>query len=439
MQQLGPLPLHPIVTVAVSGGPDSLALTLLAARWCQRQNIRLLALIVDHKLRSSSTSEANTVAGWLRSRGIEHRILTWTHDAQLHGSRADGSRLVPALQARARTERYRLLTEGARQAGAITLLLGHTADDQLETTAMRSTRQEDGDGLAGMAAVQPRGDVLVCRPLLSFARARVQATAPAFGLTPLQDPSNRDHRFERVRVRAALAHAPEQRSALKDKAHRVSADRRRREQAVAELFAASALLHREGYATVDRSALSAADWQTAAGLTSALLASVGGARYPADRSAVDALLMWCGEAEVTGASQRTLAGCVIRRRRHHLLIARELAGVAASTPAGSLTNTELRWDGRWRITPPIQANMERWAVKPLGAVDKDRLPRALQALPMIVRSTLPTLVDQHGVHLLPLFLSTATWPTGSFVTQFAPVHPVARGPFAVVSDKVALI
>lgn len=171
--------------VAVSGGPDSMALLWLVASLLPGQ---VWAATVDHKLRQGSADEARMVAGYCAREHIPHAIL---HPA---------APIAGSLQAAARIERYRLL-EQWREAQALDhILTAHHADDQLETMIMRLNRSSGVGGLAGVRA--SNGAVL--RPLLHWRRDELAGLALDADLPIVQDPSNADIRFDRARLRHAL-------------------------------------------------------------------------------------------------------------------------------------------------------------------------------------------------------------------------------------------
>lgn len=171
--------------VAVSGGPDSMALLWLATRAFPD---RVEAVTVDHRLRAASADEAAMVARWCAGAGVPHAVLT--PDEAPTGN----------LQSWARAARYRLI-EGWRAARGIDwIMTAHHADDQLETMLMRLNR---GSGVAGLAGVRARAGRVI-RPLLAVRKAELVALAQAEGLPFVDDPSNRDPRFDRALMRAAL-------------------------------------------------------------------------------------------------------------------------------------------------------------------------------------------------------------------------------------------
>jgi tRNA(Ile)-lysidine synthase len=179
--------------VAVSGGPDSLALLLLAA--ASRPQL-VEAATVDHGLRPEARAEAELVAGICERLGVPHTILTarWSEIPET------------AIQERARDQRYRLLGYWSEERGLEALATGHHADDQAETVLMRLARGSGVRGLAGMRprSVAPGSHARLIRPLLGWRRTELEQLGVAAGLDPVTDPSNSDERFERVRVRRAM-------------------------------------------------------------------------------------------------------------------------------------------------------------------------------------------------------------------------------------------
>ena len=179
--------------IALSGGSDSTALLSLARDVLSAEtgSGRLVAATVDHGLRAESAAEARRCADLCGSLGIAHVILRW-----------DGDKPATGVQTAARAARYRLLAGEA--AGGI-VLTGHTLDDQLETVAMRRARGP-GRGLSGIApATLFEGGTWFVRPLLALRRGALRDHLAAAGLGWIEDPSNRDRRFERVRVRESAA------------------------------------------------------------------------------------------------------------------------------------------------------------------------------------------------------------------------------------------
>jgi tRNA(Ile)-lysidine synthase len=188
-----------LILAAVSGGSDSKGLLLSLHEAIHRGGFSafsLAACTVDHALRPESADEAGAVSAFCAERGIPHVTRQWQGDKPATG-----------LQAAARTARYGLLADTAQTVGACCILTAHTADDQIETIAMRQSRSApDAPGLAGMApGVLIDRRVWVWRPFLHLRRADIRSFLVAQGEGWFDDPSNSNRRFERVRVRQALS------------------------------------------------------------------------------------------------------------------------------------------------------------------------------------------------------------------------------------------
>jgi tRNA(Ile)-lysidine synthase len=196
--------------LAVSGGPDSTALLVLAARWRRacKSGPKLFAATVDHGLRPQSKQEARAVSRLARTLGVPHRTLRWR-----------GKKPSAGIQEAARLARYRLLADFADVTGADHILTAHTLDDQAETVLMRMSRGSGMTGLGGMRKVTPlwpsmrpasarthpaSASVLLARPLIEIPKARLIATLKREKIAFSEDASNRDPRFARARLREIM-------------------------------------------------------------------------------------------------------------------------------------------------------------------------------------------------------------------------------------------
>lgn len=223
----------PALVIAVSGGPDSVALLVLLARWraSLKNGPKLTAVTVDHGLRPEARSEAAAAKRLAGTLGVPHRTVRWRSDKPTTG-----------VQEAAREARYRLLAEAARRGGAGHITTAHTLDDQAETVLLRLSRGSGIAGLSAMARLSPlpasapsplvgegqaggvslsagqtptrraacvdppqkgggKGELTLVRPLLGISKARLVATLQAAGIPSAEDPSNRDPRFTRPRLR----------------------------------------------------------------------------------------------------------------------------------------------------------------------------------------------------------------------------------------------
>jgi tRNA(Ile)-lysidine synthase len=185
----------PAIVLAVSGGPDSIALMWLAARWRRTlaRGPRLIAVTVDHGLRAEAKHEARDVKRLARALDLPHRTIRWT-----------GAKPKTGLPAAARAARYRLLAEAARTCGATHILTAHTRDDQAETLLMRLLRGSGIAGLAAMARQSERDGVLLARPFLHVSKSQLIATLKKAKLGFADDPTNRDPSFTRPRLRTLM-------------------------------------------------------------------------------------------------------------------------------------------------------------------------------------------------------------------------------------------
>ena len=185
----------PAIVLAVSGGPDSMALMWLAARWraALKKGPRLIAVTVDHGLRKEAASEARDVKKLAKSLDLDHRTLRW-----------NGTKPKTGLPAAARDARYRLLACAARDVDATHIFTAHTRDDQAETFVMRLSRGSGIGGLAAMARQSVREGIVLVRPLLEIPKTQLVATLKKAGISFVDDPSNRDLHFTRPRLRALM-------------------------------------------------------------------------------------------------------------------------------------------------------------------------------------------------------------------------------------------
>ena len=388
MEAIGPFEAAPRLAIAVSGGRDSMALGLLADGWARRLGGQVTALTVDHGLRPESAVEARRVGGWLRERGIDHRLLTWR-----------GAKPVTGIQAAARRARYELLTAWCREGGVFHLVLAHHQDDQAETYLLRLAGGSGEDGLACMAAVVETPDVRLLRPLLGVPRARLTATLKALGQPWLDDPSNRDPAFARVRVRADLAGG--RRSAgLAAEAGRRARRRVPREAAVSALLARCCVVYPAGYAVVDGTLAAAAPVEISRAALARVVLCIGGRDYGPRR---DRLLRLHGRL-LDGRLRRgvTLGGCRILAdgdAAGGLLVCRETRH--PPPPLDVRPGAEVLWDGRFRITVRSAARLMRLGRDGWAEVVGRRPDLRRGPVPAAVRPTLPSLADEAGIQAVP--------------------------------------
>ena len=187
----GILKVHPLkVVVAVSGGSDSMALTILTHNWAIKNGIELTALTVDHNLRKESKSEAETVHKWCEKYGIKHQILTYT-----------GPIPTSNIEAVAREYRYKLLTDFMKKNSINYLFIAHNQDEQCETFFLNLSRGSGVYGLCGMPVISERLGVKIVRPMLIFTKSEIKDFLNSISQEWIEDPSNHDTKYKRVRIR----------------------------------------------------------------------------------------------------------------------------------------------------------------------------------------------------------------------------------------------
>jgi tRNA(Ile)-lysidine synthase len=410
IEALGPFERRPRLAVAVSGGPDSLCLCLLADGWARARGGEAIGLIVDHGLRPNSTEEASQVAAWLGACRIDHRVLRWT-----------GAKPKTGVQAAAREARYRLLGDWCRAAGVLHLLLAHHLDDQAETVALREARQSGADGLAGMAAVRELSGVRLLRPLLSIPKARLQAALEALGQPWIVDPSNMAAEFARSRLRRGPGLEVPRLARLAVERGRERAERDRR---AASWLARSAQIDPAGFVRLAGGALAEAPPEIARRAVQQILMSIGGRDYPPRGARLDHLVRRLLAGPVRGC---TLAGCRVLPWRGMLLVCREpplLRDEMALAPGAPVL-----WDGRFRIE--LHGAAPALAVRALGRAGTRALGQAARTLPAPVRPSLPALWQGEELLAVPHLGLILPWLArcATVRVRFNPGSPLAGAPF----------
>ena len=329
------------VALAVSGGSDSLALMRLAADWAENNHpvLRLTVLTVDHGLRAAAADEARQVGEWAAAIGLPHHTLT--------GSAMPKPR--SGLQAKARAARYGLMAAWCRAHDAAALLTAHTLDDQAETVLMRLSRTLSPESLAGVAACGSWDGLPLLRPLLKARREALRGYLAERGQTWIEDPSNEDRRFERVRIRHALAGSgpagvtPERLAALAEAGARTTA---LLERAATRWLAMWLREEEAGLCHVPVAPFRALPSALQERLLAKILRHYGGGRFQPEAKELRRVVHWVSGGG--GPLRCTLAGALLGRRKAGIWVTRE----AARIPSSSVTlpaSGETLWDNRFRI------------------------------------------------------------------------------------------
>ena len=382
--------------VAVSGGSDSVALMHLLATLADEGTMQLHIATVDHGLRRESRQEAEAVAAQAAQLGLSHDILTWQEPTE------EGN-----LQDAARTARYRLLEAWARGRGIDQVAVGHTADDQAETVLMRLRRASGVTGLGGMALRQVRGSLTLLRPMLHLRREDLRDYLTARGITWIEDPSNQDMRFERVRIRDALR-ALEPLGLTVEALGTVADNMRMADSALAQamLTAARAMGQvRYGAVMIDADGFGTLPEDVARRLLLQAITFVNGPGYPPRRAPLQEAL----RAMEAGRGM-TLQGCQIFKRGASFWICREARTVqdsCLSWPQGAAA-AQL-WAAAWRVQGPkdVAPGTE---IRPLGAAGLRHIGDWRQfATPREVLMTLPSVWKGEEMLAAPLLFRSSEW------------------------------
>ncbi len=327
------------IAVAVSGGSDSMALLRLVAQWSHHR-IKISVLTVDHGLRPEAAAEAVTVAEWCALLDLEHHTLRW-----------EGTKPTTGLQAKARAARYDLLSNWCKASDVAVLLTGHTLDDQAETVLMRQQRTNTAESLAGIWETAVWDGVKVFRPLLGQSRADLRAYLTGLGQPWIDDPSNSDRRFERVRVRETLAEEG-RKVELADIAAKAGRVARALAADTEQWISGQLTSYPEGFGAIPRSGFYELDPVLQRRVLQQLLL-IYGAGNRAEPGELDYLAKWIMGH---GISRRTLGGAMLACRQSSVLIGREWARIS-SDPAVVPEAGEILWDGRFLIQAPPQAQV----------------------------------------------------------------------------------
>jgi tRNA(Ile)-lysidine synthase len=332
---------EPAVGLAVSGGADSLALLVLARRWATSLGAppRLQVYSVDHGLRPEARAEVEMVLAVAERLGVPARGLVWGGEKPLTG-----------MQEAARAARYGLMGRAMAEDGIAVLLTGHHREDQAETVLMRLAHRSGLEGLKGMAATARVEGVRVHRPLLGVERAALRRVVEEAGLVPVEDPSNMDEHYERVRWRKAmpqLAALGLDSETLAIFAERMGEADHALGQMADGAFEAMVRIDGFGAARIERDPLLALSPALAVRVLARVLNIVGGRQKPRALGQVERLQQ--ALAAGTTAKATTLLGCVVREKDGAVAVAREPGRVLPPDTA-LLPGAELVWDERFLIT-----------------------------------------------------------------------------------------
>ncbi|NND50044.1 MAG: tRNA lysidine(34) synthetase TilS [Rhizobiales bacterium] len=380
---------RPALAVAVSGGRDSMTLLRLMERWAggREKPARIIALTVDHGLRTGSLDDARQVSEWCAAIGVEHHCLSWT-----------GIKPRTRIQERAREARYRLMTDWCSVHGIGALALAHHQDDQAETFLMRLARSSGVDGLAAMEHASLRDGIEILRPLIDIPRTRIEATLADFDQTWIDDPSNENSAFERVRIRknmGALAGLDIAAPAIAASAAKLARAADALSHITDARFSALANVDAAGFATLDGEALAREPQEIALRVMARVIRLVGGRERLSD----GALARTTASMTDGNATSLTMGGCCISRTSGKILVVRESRSLPRRSISPGVTTI---WDDRFTVSLGVrETDVELAALGKRGFAAARRLNPLLQPIPPRAGWVLPGGFRAGGLALAP--------------------------------------
>ncbi len=330
------------ICLAVSGGGDSVAMMLHLAEWSKTSNRELIVLTVDHGLRKEAEQETAWVLDRAKELGLQARKLIVTSPNP--------------SQNKSRVIRHRLLAIAMREFGSKILMLGHTLDDQAETTAMRLRMKSFRRGLAGMIWVSPspvwpegRGVFLV-RPILKCKREDLRKTLRDAGESWIDDPSNEDTAYERIAWRRKIQKSPKKFDDLLMTRFRGNLYRRSEDKVLSDWITTSVEVHGDGTVVAKLREIHKAVWRPAAQL---LIQVAAGHANPVTGQRMENLVFALNGKYFR---PRTLGGTYIMRPQPETILTRD--------PGAEMTSVDGVWDGRFEKdenAPPIEPSNKKFA------------------------------------------------------------------------------
>ena len=367
----------PVIAVAVSGGSDSMALVLLAEGWVKRFGGKVIALSVDHRIRKESASEIEQVGKWLARYRIEHHVLNWVREKR------------KISQNSARLARYQLLETLCREKSILHLLLGHTAGDQLETMVMRFKNNSGPDGLAGMSALVEKTDCRFLRPLLSCSRSELRSFLIDQGQKWVEDPSNENTCYERVRIRQEVLKKNFSEKKFQSISKNFAEVRLKKEHEIARIIASLFSLNPTGFGFINKAKFLALPDHLIISILGQLIRTIGGLDYPPPHSKVDRILSSLIKGSVKGQS---LGRCKFSDCDQNFLLMREIRNLPQ--PIRVFKSQKIFWDRRFLLRfsdsgkPAVLRSFRRADLKKIFqplycSLEKKGFIEVLQTLPAL--------------------------------------------------------
>jgi len=387
MQKLGIGKTRPKIAIAVSGGGDSLALTVLMQEWVTTRGGDILALTVDHRLRPNSSAEAEGVQKLLRTHGIAHDILIW-----------EGDKPLTHIQEMARKARYKLLLSECLKRGFPFLAIAHNLEDQIETFWMRLAHGSGLNGLSAMAPMRMTEGVSVIRPVLSFSREQLRTTCLQHNIKWVEDPSNANKKYLRPRLRefeTLLKKEGLTPDRLALTVQKLEDSRQALQVMTNTAFAECVTLHPEGYATLKTEKWKKSPREIQRRILAQTLMILSPKPYQSGFDAIEQTRIELHNQFFTG---KTLAGCeIFPGRSGNVLLARE-----SDAAEGQMRIQEgLIWDGRFTVSGFPTESLYIGALGKQGLCELKKNMESSGTLPFKVKRVLPALWQKENLLAVP--------------------------------------
>ena len=361
------------IAVAVSGGADSLCLTFLLHEWCKKNEKHLFAFTVDHNLRPESANEAKYVHNLLTEKGIIHETLSWT-----------GPKPETGIEEKARQARYDLLFNACRKNNISCLFLAHHQNDQAETFLMRLIRSSGVDGLSAIQSVSSREGIFLLRPMLDYSRLQIQETLKKhFSVSWVEDPSNNQIIYERVRLRQAqdfFDNLGLTASSISLSAKRLSRARFALEKMTNDFISQFCRKNEAGFVFIDGKSFENLPEEIKLRVLDASMAFVVGEKYQSRMAQLEKMLEQL-------PCRLTLHECQIVSTKKGIYICPEFSKMPK--PVQLKAAQIVTW-GRFEVSCSQDIT-----IAPLG----DELK--IKGLPALVRRTIPAFFDKKGLAFVP--------------------------------------
>ncbi|MEC8404159.1 MAG: tRNA lysidine(34) synthetase TilS [Pseudomonadota bacterium] len=379
---------HDRIALAVSGGRDSMALMCLVYRWKAHLalNIEIEVITVNHNLRKAAEDECRFVQKIAKDYGFRHKVLIWEHEY-----------IETSIQEKARNARYQLMLDYAREENIDTILTAHTSDDNIETFIMRLAKGSGLDGLKSINEIRHADGIQIERPLLSLSRSLTTEILRSTGNEWVDDPTNEDERFERVKIRNNISSL----SSFNISSGNLTKTIQRLTRAHESISFFTNLVSQElvelselGHADVNFDKLRNYPKEIILRVLAKALTDINGGTV--SLSSLEAVF-----TELTKTERcKTLNGCQIIPQKNKYVIVRENRGIS---PAEIKINERISWDGRFDVHLK-SCDKTNIVIDQIGNADDLRTMidgTSFQSMPKYVLRTLPGGFIKDKLVLLP--------------------------------------